>query len=135
MRTMALETYKIVNKSSPEFLHNLITLKENSYNFRYKLTVNLPRPRTTRYGKKSFSYEAGKLWNSLSNHARNLSTFGNFKSFISTWCFSENCSCSSCRSQYSLLYSWLILFLPPVCFCVQPCFLCFGCFLGNNHVT
>jgi hypothetical protein len=41
MRTMALETYKIVNKSSPEFLHNLITLKENSYNFRYKLTVNL----------------------------------------------------------------------------------------------
>jgi hypothetical protein len=69
-----------------EFLHNLITLKENSYNFRYKLTVNLPRPRTTRYGKKSFSYDAGKLWNSLPNHARNLSTFGNFKSFISTWC-------------------------------------------------
>ena len=98
MRTMALETYKIVNKSSPEFLHNLITLKENSYNLRYKLTVNLPRPRTTRYGKKSFSYEAGKLWNSLPNHARNLSNFGNFKSFISTWCFSENCSCSSYRS-------------------------------------
>jgi hypothetical protein len=76
MRTMALETYKIVNKSSPEFLHNLITLKENSYNFRYKLTVNLPRPRTTRYGKKSFSYEAAKLCNPLSNHTRSLSTFG-----------------------------------------------------------
>jgi hypothetical protein len=56
MRTTALETYKIVNKSSPEFLHNLITLKENSYNFRYKLTVELPRPRTIRYSKKSFSY-------------------------------------------------------------------------------
>jgi hypothetical protein len=98
MRTMALETYKIVNKSSPEFLHNLITLKDNSYNFRYKLTVELPRPRTTRYGKKSFSYEAAKLCNPLSNHARSLSTFGNFKIFISTWCFSENCSCISCIS-------------------------------------
>ena len=72
---MALETYKIVNKSSPEFSHNLITLKDNSYNFRYKLIVELPRPRTTRYGKKSFSYEAAKLWNSLPNHERSLSTF------------------------------------------------------------
>ena len=134
MRTTALETYKIVNKSSPEFLHNLITLKENSYNFRYKLTVELPRPRTTRYSKKSFSYEAAKLWNSQPNHAWSLSTFGNFKNFISTWCFSENCSCISCRSQYSLLHSWLILFLPPICFCVQPCFLCFGCFLCVFYV-
>jgi hypothetical protein len=98
MRTMALETYKIVNKSSSEFLHNLITLKDNSYNFRYKLTVELPRPRTTRYGKKSFSYEAAQLCNPLYNHAQSLSTFGNFKNFISTWCFSENCSCISCRS-------------------------------------
>ena len=98
MRTMALETYKIVNTSSPEFLHNLITLKDNSYNFRYKLIVELPRPRTTRYGKKSFSYEAANLWNSLPNHERSLSTFGNFKIFISTWCFYEKCSCSSCRS-------------------------------------
>jgi len=46
MRTMALKTYKIVNKSSPEFLHNHITLEDNSYNFRYKLIVELPRPRT-----------------------------------------------------------------------------------------
>ena len=70
-----IREYKIVNKSSPEFLHNHTTLKINSYNFRYKLTVELQRPRTTRYGKKSFSYEAAKLWNSLPNHARSLSTF------------------------------------------------------------
>ena len=97
MRTMALETYKIVNKSSPEFLHNIITIKDSSYNFRYKNTVVIPQPRTTRYGKKSFSYEAARLWNSLPNEARNLSTFGQFENFISTWCFSENCTCSSCR--------------------------------------
>jgi len=33
MRTMALETFKIVNKFSPEFIQNIITIKENSYNF------------------------------------------------------------------------------------------------------
>jgi len=47
-----LETFKIVNKFSPEFIQNIITIKENSYNFLYKNTVDVPRPRTTRYGKK-----------------------------------------------------------------------------------
>ena len=74
MRTMALETFKILNKSNPEFIKNIITIKENSYNFRYQNTVDV-----TRYGKKSFSYEAAILWNSLPNHARSLSTFGQFK--------------------------------------------------------
>jgi hypothetical protein len=86
MRTMALETFKILNKSNPEFIKNIITIKENSYNFRYQNTVDV-----TRYGKKSFSYEAATLWNSLPNHARSLSTFGQFKIFISDWYFSENC--------------------------------------------
>ena len=61
MRTMALETFKTLNKASPEFIPNIITIKENSYNIsyniRYQITVEVPRSRTTRYGKKSFSYE------------------------------------------------------------------------------
>ena len=76
---MALETFKILNKSSPEFIQNIITIKDNSYNFRYQNTVDVPRPRTTRYGTKSFSYDTATLWNSLPNHARSLSTFGQFK--------------------------------------------------------
>ena len=51
MRIMALETFKILNKSSNEFIQNIITIKEHSYNFRYQNTVGVPRPRTTRYGK------------------------------------------------------------------------------------
>jgi hypothetical protein len=43
--------------------------------------VHVLRPRTTRYGKKSFSYEAARLWNSLLDLAKNLSTFGTFKKF------------------------------------------------------
>ena len=97
LRTMALETYKILNKSSPQFLHDILSFKQNSYNFRYKLTAEIPRPRTTRYGKNSFSYQAATLWNSLPNEARNFSTFDQYKNFISTWCFTENCRCSSCR--------------------------------------
>ena len=58
---MALKTFKIVSKSRLEFIQNIIKIKENSYNFRYQNTVDVPRPRTTRYDKKSFSYEAATL--------------------------------------------------------------------------
>ena len=33
---MALEIFKILSKSSNEFIQNIITIKENSYNFRYQ---------------------------------------------------------------------------------------------------
>ena len=44
MRTMALETFKIPNKSSPEFIQNIITIKENSQipKHRYQNTVDVP---------------------------------------------------------------------------------------------
>jgi hypothetical protein len=98
LRAMALETYRFIYKTSPVFIHDIVKIKQNSYNFRYNNTADIPRPRTTRYGKKSFSYEAARLWNSLPDQARNLSTFGTFNNFISTWCFSENCFRSSCRT-------------------------------------
>jgi len=99
LRTMAI-TYRIIYKTSPVFIHDIIKIKQNSYNFRYNNRADTPhcRHRTTRYGKKSFSYEAARLCNSLPDQARNLSTFDTFKHFISTLCFSENCFCSSCRT-------------------------------------
>jgi hypothetical protein len=50
MRTMALDSFKIVNKSSPEFIQNNITIKETSY----KTQLIIPRPRTTKYHKTKF---------------------------------------------------------------------------------
>ena len=100
---------------SPEFIQNIITIKENSYNFRYQNTVDVPRPRTTRYDKKSFSYEAVTLWNSLPNHARSLSTFGQFKFFISNWYFSENCTCS--LFALNMLFAYVL--------CLSLCFYLF----------
>jgi len=84
MRTMALKTFKIVSKSSLEFIQNIIKIKENSYNFIYQNTVDVPRPRIIMYGKKGFGYKASTLRNSLPHHERSLSFFGQFKHFIST---------------------------------------------------
>jgi hypothetical protein len=40
MRTIALETFKIINKKKPLFIQDLVIIKNNSYNFRYALNKN-----------------------------------------------------------------------------------------------
>jgi hypothetical protein len=37
MRTMALETYKIINKLAPVCLHDLVHMKNSKYSFRYNI--------------------------------------------------------------------------------------------------
>jgi len=70
IRTIAIETSKIINKQSPLYLHDLVQIKQNKYSFRYQNTVHLPRVKTTRYGLNSFKYFAAKTWNDLPDHFR-----------------------------------------------------------------
>lgn len=97
MRTIALESFKIINKISPYYLQDLIVIKDNSYNFRYVNTAVIPQPRTTSYGKRSFRYEAATIWNSFPNEVRQMTSFGQFKNYINSWCGGIKCLCSSCK--------------------------------------
>ena len=56
LRTIALETFKILHKQCPEFLHDLVNLKSSNYNFRHLNSAEVPRTNTTRYGLHSFRY-------------------------------------------------------------------------------
>ena len=87
MHTIALETFKIINKKSPLFIQDLVIIKNNSYNFRYTNTAEVPRPRTSNYGNKSFRYEAAQVWNSLPNEARIMTKY------INSWCGGQKCAC------------------------------------------
>ena len=96
IRTMALETYKIVNKLAPVCLHDLVNVKNSKYAFRYSNILDVPQVRTTRYGKKSFMFAAATLWNDLPNHLRTENSFNHFKSLIQSWNGSV-CRCSAWR--------------------------------------
>ena len=78
---MAIEVFKIINKQTPVYLHDLVTLKKSSYTFRYNNTVNIPRVKTTRYGLYSLRYVAAKLWNELPNDLREGISLNNFKNW------------------------------------------------------
>lgn len=95
-RKMALETYKIINKLAPVCLHDLLKIKDCKYTFRYNNILDIPRFRTTTYGKKSFKFAAATLWNDLPDHFRTENSFSQFKSLIQSWNGSE-CRCSACN--------------------------------------
>jgi hypothetical protein len=96
IRTMALETFKIVNKIAPVCLQNLVSVKNYKYSFRHVNVLDVPRVKSTHYGKKSFKFAAATLWNSLPNHFRTENSFSHFKSLIQSWSGSK-CRCSACR--------------------------------------
>jgi hypothetical protein len=61
-------------------MQDLVIIKSNSYNFRYTNTAEVPRPRTSNYGNKSFRYEAAQVWNSLPTESRIMTSFDQLKS-------------------------------------------------------
>lgn len=95
MRTLAIETFRILNKHGPIYLHDLLKFKNTDYNFRYNNLVDIPRPHTHRYGKSTFKYAASSLWNSLPDHFRTMTSFNQFKNSIQKW-NGNQCKCSSC---------------------------------------
>ena len=57
MKLMAREVLKIVNNIAPSYLHDLISLKPSTYDFRSRKQAQLQRVNSTRYGLRSFQYE------------------------------------------------------------------------------
>ena len=81
LRCWAIETFKIVYGLSPSYLRDFVCLKE-CYNFRCTNLLELPRPKSRRFGSNSFRFQAAKLWNSLSEQARKITDFDSFRTFI-----------------------------------------------------
>ena len=88
MRTMALETYKIINKLAPVCLHELVHMKNSKYSFRYNNILEIPQIKSTWYGKNLsdlllLRFAAPTLWNSLPDHFRTEIAFLNSRVFCS----------------------------------------------------
>ena len=97
MKQMATEVSKIVNDMSPEYIKDLITIQNSSYNFRRENQASLPQVKSTRYGLRSFHYEAARIWNCLTNELRKAESFPQFRRLLhaSSW-DGIICKCSSC---------------------------------------
>ena len=95
-KKILIQVYKIIHRDCPPFLFDMFELKQTTRATRGKLTVHLPRRRTTKYGINSFMYTGAKLWNSLRNETRQAKTASEFKSSLLTW-NNNICICNKCK--------------------------------------
>ena len=96
-RCIATETYKCINNMSPEYLRDLVEVKQRKYSFRYENTVKIPPVRTVTYGQRSYRFESARVWNSLHNELRTATSFQEFKGLSHTW-VGPRCNCAMCGS-------------------------------------
>ena len=66
----------------PGYLKELFVFRNSSYSLRGKNILTLPTPRTTNYGLECIRYQAAKIWNSLSDSIRTMTSFKDFKKAI-----------------------------------------------------
>jgi len=55
--------------------------KNSKYSFVYSNIVEIPRVKTTTYGKNYFIYTSAVLWNDLPDDFRKIANFNHFKTF------------------------------------------------------
>ena len=94
---MASEVYKIVNDIAPAYIKDLVNIKKSNYNFRRENQASLPTVKSTRYGLRSFRYEAARIWNCLPNNVRLAESFSQFKRLLHAW-DGDICGCPSCSN-------------------------------------
>ena len=98
LRTIALETFKCTNGIAPEYIRDLVTIKNTTYSFRFENTCTVPTIRTVAYGQRSFRFESARVWNSLPNDLRKVTEFKEFERLIRTWT-GHRCNCAIYRSS------------------------------------
>ena len=91
---VAILTFKILHGPSPDYLKELVTIKENSrYNLRSNigLLLEIPSIKSKKtLGDRSFKMAAPAVWNNLPYNLRNGTNFNKFKSSLKTYFFNLN---------------------------------------------
>ena len=98
LRCIAAEAYRCIYNLSPEYIRDLVELKQSVYNFRYTNTARVLTVKTTAYGKSSFRFEAARVWNSLPNEMRTANSFSDFRRLVRTWT-GPQCGCVICSGS------------------------------------
>ena len=69
----------IKNGNVPTSISELLTTRNSNYNFRGDAILKLPKVNSTKYGIKSWRYQAARLWNTIPNNLRNIDSYRSFK--------------------------------------------------------
>ena len=74
---------RLKSNQTPVYLSDLLLFKSHSHSFRYTNTVEVSQVRTSTYGVRSFRSTAAKMWNSLPQQFREITTVEQCKDCVS----------------------------------------------------
>lgn len=82
---IAKETFNSLHKISPEYLNDLVDLKNNNYSLTYVNSVKVPSVKNTNFGKRSNRFKAAQVWNSVPNELWQVKNYKRFRMLVHTW--------------------------------------------------
>ena len=85
IRTLAIETFKVLDGLSPPLLNDVFVERNCSHNLRGNNFLKRRRVNSVRYGTESVSFLAPKIWDILPKEIKNSETVNAFKSKIKNW--------------------------------------------------
>ena len=69
----------IGNEKVPTSISELLTAPNSNYNLHGDAILKLPKVNSTKYGIKSWRYQAARLWNNIRNNLTNTDSYRSFK--------------------------------------------------------
>ena len=80
LRRLTIEVLKTLKSLNPAFMHT--SFKKRSHSARRKNDLVVNRAKTTTFNEKSLRTLGPKIWNSLPENVKDLTSFPNFTEFI-----------------------------------------------------
>ena len=101
---LATEGFKTINSSNPDFMYTCF--KKDSHFTWKKNDLVINRAKTTTFVEKSLRTLGAKIWDSLLEHVKDLTSLQKFTEFIKTW-YEPECKCNVCKySGDPYPYTW-----------------------------
>ena len=101
IQLLTLEIYKSLNNLNPQFMKEVLYLKQNNYPLRNQ-SMAYPNPRTMSYGFETFGYKGRQLWHNLPEKIRNVTDVLAFKRYVADHC-RNTCNCNLCKTYVTNL--------------------------------
>ena len=98
IRTLAIETFKVLRGLSPPLLNEVFVERNCNYNLRENNFLKRRRVNSVRYGTESVSFLALKICDTLPKGIMNSETLNEFKAKIKNWVPHE-CPCRLCNTH------------------------------------
>ena len=95
---LAIEMFKVANKTSPEIMQEVFQIKDQGYYFlKNQRDFVIPPIKSVNYGLECIRFLGPKIWETLPDNLKNKESIGSFNMAINEW-KPESCPCRLCKT-------------------------------------